>query len=183
MCLFWQKEYLYFSKISHSYFLDKEIHDGLLPCYFISPKHLFKVSCPHSFKEPCFLSLPDLKNPLSSAFHSLLECDRNIFILSTLLVIYIVTIICAESHFCPFWKVLSIMSSDIPSPLFLQLSSPVSEALKICLFILLTFHIPQPHLHFYFLITLCLTLPVYSDLHAPVLTQYLISLSIPPSSF
>ena len=112
-----------------------------------------------------------------------LERDRHILILSTLFSVYIVTIMSAESHFCPFWKFLSIMFSDIPSPLFLQLSRPFSEALKIRLFILLTFHIPQPHLFISISLLPCASLCVYSDLHAPVPTQCLISLSIPPSSF
>lgn len=53
-----QKSQVYFA-ISRSYFPDKEIRDGFLSCHFISPKSLFKVGCPHSFKEPCFLSLRD----------------------------------------------------------------------------------------------------------------------------
>lgn len=101
-----------------------------------------------------------------------LECDRHILVLSTLLSVYIVTIMSAESHFCPFWKFLSIMSSDIPSPLFLQLSRPFSEALKICLFILLTFHIPQPHIFTSISLLPCASLCVFIQIYMP---QFLLS--------
>lgn len=110
-----QKSQVYFA-ISRSYFPDKEIHDGFLSCHFISPKHLFKTGCPHSFKDLAFSHC--LSYPFVFGF-PLFYWNVIGTYLFCLFSVYIVTIMSAESAFCPFWKFLSIMSSDIPSLLFL----------------------------------------------------------------